>query len=67
LIPPALITVSLGVISTKLEMEGDGKIMPINKMNLTIAGAASVFDDDTLADFITDLSKLIEHPLSISL
>ena len=67
--PPALLTLSIGGVSTQLKVDETipGKIKPVKSVRLTLTGVATVHQEEVLVQFLADLSKLIEQPLTISL
>jgi hypothetical protein len=68
-VPPSLLTLSIGGISTQLTTDETkpGKIKLSKSVKLTLTGVASVHKEEVLVQFLSDLSKLIEQPMTISL
>jgi len=66
IVPPALLSLSVGRVYHKI-IEEEGKISHARHMNLTLTGAATIFQEDSLTVLIEDLVRNIENPLNISL
>ncbi len=66
IVPPALLSLSIGTIHKKLIENGE-KVNFADHCNLTLTGAATLFQEEVLSEFLENIVKLIEQPLSISL
>lgn len=69
IVPPSLLTLSIGGISNQLvaDESKNGKINVSKTINFTLTGVASIHKEEVLVKFLSDLTKLIEQPMTISL
>ncbi len=69
IVPPSLLTLSIGGISSKLVSDeiNKGKIKVSKSINLALTGVASVHKEEVLVQFLSDLCKIIDQPMTISL
>ena len=64
-----MLSLSIGSQNTQLVINENSSsgIKAVKTMKLSLTGVATVFEEDCLVNFLSDLSKLIEQPLMISL
>jgi len=67
IIPPALLTLTIGGISNKLQINEEKSIFVYKSLNYSFTAATNAYEDDVIAQFISDLNNIIENPMLISL
>jgi hypothetical protein len=66
IIPPALLSLTLGKIQNKIT-EVDGKVQFSRQMNIHLSGIGTVFQEVVLSELLGNIVNLLEQPLNISL
>jgi pyruvate/2-oxoglutarate dehydrogenase complex dihydrolipoamide acyltransferase (E2) component len=66
IVPPALLSLSLGKISSKVSFL-DEKVSVSKNLNINLTAVVTAFEEEILSKFLEDIRNTIENPYNISL